>query len=334
MISTYGQDAYTVLKVSGALVIRSILRDQEGKITYLNETLTELGTMRNHRYVQFLLQDMSDDTICAAMLEIIGLVKCFGHPNILMTESCLNWRTKTECPKLGAAEVGNMLENVFKLQFCKQYYAKHHKWPQHTLKDSKVSARVLLSIKSNTWKESTGLVVWTPEEFEAFEFDKNFEFDYFVDPSDLLSDKAIIGGLDQWIYEFDTQAYITLHGKWPKMPIRKSGRVILDYLTRNDLDLKVIMEIISNKAIPLQWRIMIAVAKEREFKREGCRFYAKMVQEMRLYQVDTEANIPSKIFPYVKQQSMTMTEEEYMQTIIKLNSQKNTDSDHSHTFTW
>ena len=92
------------------------------------------------------------------------------------------------------------------------------------------------------------------------------------------------------------------------------------------------MELISNKAIPLEWRIMIAVAKEREFKREGCRFYAKMVQEMRLYQVATGANIARQIFPYVKQHSMTMSEEEYMQTIIKLDSQKNTDSDHSHTF--
>ena len=55
-----------------------------------------------------------------------------------------------------------------------------------------------------------------------------------------------------------------------------------------------------------------------------------MVQEMRLFQVATEANIASQIFPYVKKQSMTISEEEYMQTIIKLNSKKNTDSDHSH----
>ena len=217
-------------------------------------------------YVQSLLQDMNSKTICAAMLDIIGLVKCFGHPNILMNESCMTWREKTEAPNTGVSDVGNMLSNVFKLQFSRQNYAKHHKWPLHTLEEEKVSQRVLLSIKSNTWREATGIAIWTPGEFEGFEFAKNFKFDYFTDPSDLLSDQAIIGDFDQWIYEFDLQAYRTLHGKWPRTPPRKSGRVILDYLTRNDL--RAIMEIISNKEIPLKWRIMIAVAKEREFKRK------------------------------------------------------------------
>ena len=43
---------------------------------------------------------------------------------------------------------------------------------------------------------------------------------------------------------------------------------------------------------------------------------------MRMYQVATEANIADQIFPYIKQQSMTMAEEEYLRTIIKLNTKR------------
>ena len=42
--------------------------------------------------------------------------------------------------------------------------------------------------------------------------------------------------------------------------------MIIDYLTKNDLDLRMIIEVNSTGEIPQEWKIMVAVANEREFK--------------------------------------------------------------------
>lgn len=50
------------------------------------------------------------------------------------------------------------------------------------------------------------------------------------------------------------------------------------------------------------WRVMVAVPKEREFKEDDARCYGKMTPEMRAYQVVTEKNIADVIFRYIKHQ--------------------------------
>lgn len=66
--------------------------------------------------------------------------------------------------------------------------------------------------------------------------------------------------------------------------------------------------------------MIVAVAKEREHKRLNARFYAKMTPEMRLYQIATESNIGDIIFKYIKEQSMTMGEEQLLRTINRMTS--------------
>ena len=86
-----------------------------------------------------------------------------------------------------------------------------------------------------------------------------FEFDMFVDPADLLTDKAIIPSLGQWPHEYDKQAYRTHHGAFPVSAQKTESRVILDYLTRNDLELQRILGAISRGEVPDEWKVMFAV---------------------------------------------------------------------------
>lgn len=72
--------------------------------------------------------------------------------------------------------------------------------------------------------------------------------------------------------------------------------------------------------MPQDWKIIIAVAKEREHKRTNARFYAKMTPEMRLYQIATEGNIADIVFRYIKEQSMTTGEEQLLRTITRMTS--------------
>ncbi len=83
--------------------------------------------------------------------------------------------------------------------------------------------------------------------------------------------------------------------------------------------MKEIIDAIERGEVAESWKVIVAVPKEREFKRENVRFFGKMTPELRLYQVVTEENIASNIFKYIKQQSMTMSEDELIRTILKLN---------------
>lgn len=47
---------------------------------------------------------------------------------------------------------------------------------------------------------------------------KNFEFNYHVDTIDIISDKAILPRLPEWIHENDSKAFRTLYGRFPRSP--------------------------------------------------------------------------------------------------------------------
>lgn len=78
--------------------------------------------------------------------------------------------------------------------------------------------------------------------------------------------------------------------------------------------------LINDGVIPSDWRVMVAVPKEREFKEVDARCYGKMVPEMRAYQVVTEKNLADIIFRYIKYQSMTLSEEQLTKTLNRMSS--------------
>lgn len=90
-------------------------------------------------------------------------------------------------------------------------------------------------------------------------------------------------------------------------------------LKKESITVEEVIEQLQSGQIPWQWLIMIAVAKEREFKYLDARFFGNMCFEMRLYQTATEKNIADSIFRYIKHQSMIMDEEQLIRTIIRMN---------------
>lgn len=158
---------------------------------------------------------------------------------------------------------------------------------------------------------------WRPEDFEHVKLVKNLDFDYHVNLTDLLSDKSIIPELHQWIHEYDKQAHRTMYGVFPKGSPPTSKSAVVHYLSKERITVKEVIDSLQDMHIPLNWRAMIAVPKERELK--NARFYGKMCFEMRLYQTATEKYIADHIFKYIKNQSMTMSEEQLTRTILRMN---------------
>lgn len=61
-----------------------------------------------------------------------------------------------------------------------------------------------------------------------------------------------------------------------------------------------IIDRINSRRVSQGWKVIVAVAKEREHKRTNVRFYAKMAPKMRFYQIATEGNIADTIFRYIR----------------------------------
>lgn len=85
--------------------------------------------------------------------------------------------------------------------------------------------------------------------------------------------------LEQWIYEYDKQAHRTKYGRFPTGPPPSSKSVVVHYLSQTSISVKDVLKQLSTGFIPYNWRVMVAVAKEREFKYKDARFYGKMCFE-------------------------------------------------------
>ena len=168
------------------------------------------------------------------------------------------------------------------------------------------------------WTE-TSACPYNLDNFEWASFDSTLDFIYDLETSDLLNDKAVIPRLEEWVYEYDLTAYQANHHSQPPRPVRGTKRAILNFLKHDSLDIRSAVEAVDQRRVPQREKVMVAVPKEREFKREDARFDCKLTDTMGLWQRATEKSIADRFMPYVPHQTMTMDEEESTYHINKLN---------------
>ena len=117
---------------------------------------------------------------------------------------------------------------------------------------------------------------------------------------------------ENWIYEFDAQAYASYHGRFPRRPLRTHDRVLLKYLQEDEIPVKEIIDNVSQLKLDPQDMAMVVVFKEKELKSDKARGFCKLTYNMRLWQVATENNLGDPgIFFYIRYQLMTMSEQEH-----------------------
>jgi len=124
----------------------------------------------------------------------------------------------------------------------------HKRWPVLYVGDQ-ISTKIRSSYQNNVWAERP-TQPWTPEDFQYVQLEKNLDFDYHIDLSDLLSDKSIIPERGQWIYEYDQQAYRTKYGRFPMGPPPTSRSVIVHYLRRDKITTDEVLDRIQTNTVP------------------------------------------------------------------------------------
>ncbi|KAJ8729047.1 hypothetical protein PYW07_006743 [Mythimna separata] len=190
------------------------------------------------------------------------LWKTVSHTVVNMDESTKSWFAKGTVLKTGLEPATEQINNMFKKEFCRQFYKLHKRWPNVQTTPS-TNPQILSCLHANEW------------------------------------DKAIIPGRSEWIHEYDTKAFRTLHGYFPVGPPPSTKSVVMHGLTTEIFDRREILGLIDKDIIPSEWRVMVTVPKEREFKENDARCFGKMSPEMRAYQVVTEKNIADTIFRYI-----------------------------------
>lgn len=239
-----------------------------------------------------------------------------------MSESVAAWTEKGTVLKPGLGEVAEEIRRAFVLEFSRNYYKQKRKWPNLVF-GADHDPYIRQCYNGGYWGEKPN-EPWTTALFRGITFGKTLEFDYQIYTADLLADKAIIPGLSHWPNEYDQQAHRTLHGRFPSAPPRQSNNVIMQYIDREEVNVRTIIETVSRGEVPREWKVTVGVAKEREMKKRKARFFGKLVLEMRLFQVATENNI-KHIFKFIPHQTMTKTEDDLFKHLLKISETSSTE---------
>ncbi|CAB3241750.1 unnamed protein product [Arctia plantaginis] len=327
-ISMYKDKAYDILKCWQPLVIATILKDIEGDPHFYNSLKDIIIQYPHSLLLKIATRKISNTIDVHLAFELTGLTKCFGHPEVVMGASIATWVEKGTVLKPGLGVIAEEIRRAFVLEFSRNFYKQKRKWPNLKLGPN-ADPLVKQCCEGGYWGEDPG-EPWSTAMFSDIQFDETMEFDYQIYTADLLADKSIIPSLEHWPYEYDGQAHRTNHGFFPTVPPRESNNVIMQYIGREEVNVKNIIQTVSEKKIPKSWKVTVGVAKEREMKKTKARFFGKLTLEMRLFQVATENNIKN-VFKFIPHQTMTKSEDDLFKHLLRI-SESSSQDEGGHVF--
>ncbi|UVB78667.1 RdRp [Cercospora beticola negative-stranded virus 3] len=310
----YGNQAYNLLKavepmfktwlshnVDNIFGSDTAYTRMKAKMTDKEESVAKTTHLSNRNLMSGLYTIVEEVHEVRSIVELFGCLKTSGHPLI-----------DTELGGLSAAEAARSddktsvvdsqrLRNTFCHIVLTAYIAKHGSWPKLYHANSQTSLKKLNDRQyRNLTRSSYPLSDWNTTEWT-----KLFDFDYFPNFLELMDDKSIS------LYRSDK------HLTWDKGPRPKSNRrLLLECLKRKTVDIKAIVDRVSARDVPNDWKIVSLYPKEREFKLEP-RMFAMLVLEMRCFFTAIEANIAENVFRYLPQQTMTKSKTQNQERFLK-----------------
>lgn len=159
------------------------------------------------------------------------------------------------------------LASNFKREYFVAYFEKHGVLPKPN-KYYGVDTPIALILKEGKPGSIRECYKIPNKSWEKLTFDKNHNFNYYPQISDLLDDKAITPHLDHIYQLFAWDALKVMKLKKPKD--RENTRLILEILSRPVIDIREFYaEVERSGSIPTNWAIIQLMAKERELKIEA-----------------------------------------------------------------
>ncbi|AXA52562.1 putative RdRp-complex [Linepithema humile rhabdo-like virus 1] len=319
----YGNNIYDGIKNWESIILGSLVEDYDpydgGKefLSYILKDMKDQGFLFMEELYNYIksLKLLPDQ-----YSELHGLYRHWGHPTVDERGACI--KTKAISQVRPVPKLSTILESMgcLKRQYIVSFLQKHGRWPSIRNCDDIQNKLLRRMIKTharhlNLYQKSITLYDWA-----SIDFNSEMEFDYHLDYTELLDDKAI----SPYRSEFRSLFNPTILGYKPQKP-KKSRRLLRAILEIESLDIQEIIMKIRRREIPPEWFIVILHSKERELKLKP-RLFAMMILEMRMYFVVTEKNIALNIFPYFPQQTMTLSESDLSKRIYKFTEQMKPES--------
>ncbi|AJG39115.1 RNA-dependent RNA polymerase [Sanxia water strider virus 4] len=297
-----------VLELSNKFLEKLLLSMEEDDSAVVKE-LKKLTTLLNREEVSV-----------AQVVEIAGLFRHFGHPTIMEEEGCIKLHEiairKLTIHNDRILEIRGCLIRHFILNYIK----KNLRWPNCSYVGQNKEMKRLVNLKPTHFNEhqiNISLANWG-----YIVFEQCFDFDYFFDCTQLVSDKACSPPRQNFEYVY----YKQFLKNSPREKSFNSRRLLHELLSRQIVDTREIVEIFSSGIIPRAWCATGLHPKERELNEKG-RMFSVNTLEMRLFLGILEKNVATEIFKYLSFQTMTWSEATLTKHLLELTDpKKNSDS--------
>jgi hypothetical protein len=230
------------------------------------------------------------------LVEVFGLQKLSGHPLLDPREGGESVIAEARSRSSYDPTYVLKLRNNFCRMYTEGYIRKRREWPPLLFYPEGKQTRMYELYCRNETKitpSSYSLDDWTHVKFQ-----KHHDYNYFQNFTDLMDDRSLSYYRDNVATTWDRH----------QAP-RSNRRVLLELLSREHTSVHDIVKQVQNGQIPWEWLIITLYPKEREFKLTP-RMFSMMVFEMRIYFAACEANLADNIFPYLPQQTMTLSKAE------------------------
>jgi len=314
VLDQYGNEAYNILKAVEPLYktrISHLVDNVFGSDTAYTRMITKMKQKEAKLKVSGLkhyssaigrlceIVEMNDNT--EVLVELFGCQKSCGHPVIDPRLGGLSAAEEARSEDTTSLIDAQDLRNTFCHIILCSYIAQHGVWPPLTHMKRGTALHTLHERQERKIDyNSYPLSDWDFTEWEKF-----LDFDYFPNYLDLMDDKAIS------LYRSD------LRLTWDKDKRPKSNRrLLLEVMTRKDIDIRSLVERVSRRDIPDDWKVVSLYPKEREFKLDP-RMFAMLVLEMRCFFTAIEANLANSLFRYLPQQTMTKTKTQNQERFLR-----------------
>lgn len=318
-LAIQGNNIYNQIKIFESLVY-SIIIEKTDVTSMRSDFRTYLRDSSASDGYQLVLEmdKLLDDFTVPQLAEVFGMYRHWGHPIVDEAAGCQKVKDIVQTREPVDDSIMTEIVGHLVKQFTYEFIAQHNRWPACDTKDLDPGSALHRLASTNDRNISDYDNKITIQEWANLKIKSELEFDYHIDYTDLLNDKAIS--------PLATENGRTYNNKMSGVnskPLSTSRRVLSEIMMRRHLDLREICDMIEKRAIPREWWIIKLSPKEREVNIKP-RLFAMMVLEMRLYFCLIESNISKKVFGYFPQQSMTLNEEKLTRRLISMSTPKGT----------
>jgi hypothetical protein len=312
VLTAYGNKAYGILKAVEPMFktrlshINDNIFGSDTAYTRMIDKLkkkereVELYFGRSIDAIHKLQKIVENVTTTDELVELFGCQKSCGHPIIDPVRGGLSAAHEARTPDKTSLVDAQRLRNTFCHIFLTTYISKHGNWPKLVY----LKQGTTLEILNTRQERGISYSSYPLEDWTHVEWSKLFDMDYFPNFLELMDDKSIS------YYKRDK------HLAWDSTARPSSQRrLLLEVLQREKIDLEPLVQRISSRDVPEDWKIVTLYPKEREFK-EDPRMFAMLVLEMRCFFTCIEANIAEYVFRYLPQQTMTKTKTQIQERFL------------------